>query len=202
MLRKASREVILLQILIIFVAPIFALYYGFIDSHAKFFLLGFSALIIYSIINREKWDYHDLGLRVDNIKSAWPYYTIITLLMIITLFILEHFLSVNHVNTTQMVLQRLIFFIPISVLQEFAFSVFLLKRLQLLFGRSSLIIFINALVFTFIHIIYPLMPVVAIFLFISSVVSSIVYLYKPNFLLVSISHCVANITAVLLGFFV
>lgn len=202
MLRNASREVVLTQILIIFVAPIFALYYGFIDIHAKFFLLGFSALIIYSIINREKWDYHDLGLRVDNIRSAWPYYTIITLLLVLTLFILEYFLAINQLNTAEVILRRLIFFIPMSVLQEFAFSVFLLKRLQLLFGHRFLIIFINALVFTFIHIIYPMPPAVAVFLFISSVVSSVVYIYKPNFLLVSISHCVANITAVLLGFFV
>ncbi len=202
MLRKVSRELILIQILIIFVAPIFALYYGFIDMHAKFFLLGFSALIIYSIINREKWNYYDLGLRTDNIKSSWPYYAIITLLSLITLFILESFLGINQVNTKEVILQRLVFFIPMSVLQEFAFSVFLLKRLQLLFGHRFLIVFINALVFTFIHIIYPLPPALVIFTFIGSVFASIVYLYRPNFLLVSIYHSIANITAVLLGFFV
>ncbi|MFM7088641.1 MAG: CPBP family intramembrane glutamic endopeptidase [Candidatus Paceibacterota bacterium] len=202
MIKRPSREIVLLQILVIFIVPIFLLYYNILDIDARFFLLAFSALVMYSIIRRERWNYRDLGLRVDNIKSALPYYLSATLLFIGILFVLDSVLNINPNNTPTVIAQRLLLFIPVSVFQEFAFSVFLLKRLQFLFGRSFLMVFINATIFTYIHIIYDLPPAAAIFLFVGSVIASIVYLRKPNFLLVSIAHSLANITAVLLGFFV
>ena len=202
MIRRPSREIVLLQILAIFILPVFLLYYDLVAKEARFFFLGFSGLVIYNIIRRERWNYYDLGLRVDNIKSALPYYAGMTAISIGTLFLLKNVLGIHPANTPSIILQRLILFIPMSVFQEFAFSVFLLKRLQFLFGRRFLIVFINATVFTFIHIIYDLPPGAAVFLFVGSIVGSLIYLHKPNFLLVSVAHSLANITAVLLGFFV
>jgi len=202
MLRHPGRLIVLVQIILIFILPIFLLYYGLISNEAKFFLLAASSLIIYSIIRVEKWDHADLGLRVDNIKSGWPYYAASALLLMVALFMFEYYFSINNVLTTRTIIQRLLFFIPMSVFQEFAFSVFLLKRLTILLNKKSLVILGGALVFSFMHVIYDVPPTVLVFSFFGAMLSSAVYLYKPNFLLVCIGHSAVNVTAVMLGFFV
>ncbi|HEY4478095.1 MAG TPA: CPBP family glutamic-type intramembrane protease [Candidatus Paceibacterota bacterium] len=202
MLSHPGRSIVLTQIVFIFILPILLLYFGVISQEAKFFLLAASSLIIYSIVRVEKWTHHDLGLRTDNIKSGWPYYAASSLLLIVALLMFDHYFVTSNTLTLRTIIQRLVFFIPMSVFQEFAFSVFLLQRLAILLNKKSLVILASALVFSFMHIIYDVPPLVIVFSFFGSMLSSMVYLYKPNFLLVCIAHSAVNITAVMLGFFI
>lgn len=118
-------------------------------------LLAISALFIYGIITREKWNYEEMGLRHDNFKKAIPFYLFFTIIGIILLFLISHKLNIPSLKDKSYIIQTWIFFIPISVFQEFAFRSFLISRLKILYTNNLVIILINAILFTLIHIIYP-----------------------------------------------
>jgi len=189
------------QILIIFVLPVFLLYFNILPISFRMVLLAVSALFIYGIIRKEEWTHEEMGLRSDNFKRGIPFYFVFTLIGVAMLLFLANKLGMPDIDTRNYVIRSWIFFIPISFFQEFAFRSFLIPRLKMLYSNKYLIVFLNAVFFTLIHVIYPNLGIGLPIAFVSGVFFAWLYLKYPNLLLVSISHSILNILAVLLGFF-
>lgn len=197
-----SKRLIIAQIFIVFVLPILLLYFHIIPRDYRMLLLVLSSLLIYGIIHRESWSHADLGLRLDNLKKSLPLYTLFTLLGVLLFFLIAEFFHIKHIESIKDILIKLVYFIPISFFQEFAYRAFLMPRLSSVFRSNFLIILLNAFLFTLLHIIYKDLVLIIPISFIGGLYFAWIYKKYPNLLLISISHAILNITAVLLGFFV
>ncbi len=197
-----SKRLILVQIFIIFVLPVFLLYFHILPVSWRFVMLAISSLVIYGIIRKEEWSFEEMGVRHDNFKKSLPFYFSFVVVGIIALFLIDHKLNMPDIDTKKYIIHTWIFFIPISFFQEFAFRSFLIPRLEKLYSNKYLIILFNAILFTLLHIIFPNLGIGLPIAFVSGIFFALLYLKYPNLVLISIAHSVLNIVAVLLGFFV
>lgn len=196
-----SKKIIWAQIFIIFILPVFILYFKILPLNWRIVLLTVSAIFIYGIIHHEKWTHEEMGLHLNNFKKALPFYLSFTIIAFCFLFLIAWKFNIPDIDTRIFIIKSWAFFIPVSLFQEFAFRSFLIPRLKAIFSDKITIILVNAVLFTLIHIIYPNLGVGLPLAFISGIFFAWLYLKYPNFLLISISHAILNITAVLLGFF-
>jgi len=164
--------------------------------------LAISALVIYGIIRREEWTYDEMGIRYDNFKKALPFYLVFVIVGALTLFFLDYKLTMPDIDTSSSLARTWIFFIPVSFFQEFAFRSFLIPMLKKLYDNKYIVILINAILFTLIHIIFPNLGIGLPLAFVSGIFFAWLYIKYPNLILISLAHSVLNIIAVLLGFFV
>lgn len=202
MVNIPSKKIILAQIFIIFILPVFLIYFNIISISWRIVLLAACSLIIYGIITREKWSYEEMGIHHDNFKKAIPFYLFFIIIGAFALFFLDYKLHMPDIDTPSHILRTWIFFIPISVFQEFAFRSFLIPRLKELYNNNYIIILFNAVLFTLLHIIFPNLGIGLPLAFVSGIFFAWLYIKYPNLILISIAHSVLNIIAVLLGFFV
>ncbi|HPS21697.1 MAG TPA: type II CAAX endopeptidase family protein [Candidatus Paceibacterota bacterium] len=200
-MKLPSKRLVLTQIFLIFILPVALLYFKILPSDWRMILLLICSIFIYGIIRHERWTHVDMGLRHDNFKKAVPFYFVFTLLGVLALVIIQHKLGLQNLNTKEFFIRTWAFFIPVSFFQEFAFRAFLIPRLQYLYNNKVTVILVNAILFTLIHIIYPNLGVGLIVAFVSGIFFAWLYQKYPNLLLVSTSHAVLNLLAVLLGFF-
>lgn len=201
-MKLPSKKLMLVQIFLIFVLPVFLIYFNILPVSWRMILLGISALVIYGIIRKEEWSYEDMGLHHHNFNEAWWVYLSFTLLGVFVLFILHDIFNMPDISSKTFIILTCTFFIPISFFQEFVFRVFLMPRLKAIYKNDLFVIFINTILFTLMHIIYSGWVVILPLVFLSGILFAWLYLKYPNMVLVSITHAVLNITAVLLGFFV
>ena len=198
-----SKRLMLTQIFVIFVLPVFLLYFHIISTNYRIVFLAISALFIYGIIRHEKWTHEEMWIRHDNFKKAIPFYLLFTVLSLGTLFIISRNVNMPmNVFTKMFYFKTFLFFLPSSFFQEFAFRSFLMPRLKHIFSSNFTIIFVNAILFTLMHIIYSSWGLLMPILFVSGIFFAWLYLKYPNLILISIAHSFLNVTAVLLGFFV
>jgi membrane protease YdiL (CAAX protease family) len=165
-------------------------------------LLLVCSLIIYGVISREQWSFEDMGLHNNNFKKALPFYASFAFFGVLILFFISYQMKIEDIDSKIFFIKTFAFFIPISLFQEFAFRAFLIPRLKMIYKNEFFIIFFNAILFTLIHIIYPNWGVGLPLAFFSGVFFAWLYIKYPNLVLISITHAILNITAVLLGFFV
>jgi membrane protease YdiL (CAAX protease family) len=199
---RPSKKIILAQIFLIFILPVFLIYFKILPSFGwKMALILSSSLMVYGILKKEKWSFTDMGIRSDNFKKALPFYLVFTILGILVLFFINSLSSLTPITEKNLLIRTWIFFLPISFFQEFAFRSFLIPRLKELYTNKYRVIFLNSILFTFIHIIYANLKVVLPLTFLSGILFAWLYYKYPNLVLISISHSILNLTAVLLGFF-
>jgi len=201
MYNKPSKRLIIAQIFLIFVLPVLVLYFKILPADWRVVILAVSSLFIYGIIRHEHWTHEDMGIRHDNFWKAFPFYLFFTIISIGVLFLLDHKIGAPDINTKIFFIKTFIFFLPVSFFQEFAFRSFLMPRLKEIFKNNYVIIFSNAALFTAIHIIYPNLGISLPIAFVSGIFFAWLYLKYPNLLLISLSHAILNVTALLLGFF-
>ena len=197
-----SKRLILVQIFIVFILPVFLIYFNILPVSWRMILLLVCSLVIYGIISREEWSLKDLGMHHHNFKKAFPFYASFTFLGVLILLFISHQMKIEDIDSKIFFIKTFAFFIPISLFQEFAFRAFLIPRLKMIYKNELFIIFFNAILFTLIHIIYPNWGVGLPLAFFSGIFFAWLYVKYPNLILVSITHAILNITAVLLGFFV
>ena len=197
-----SKRLILTQIFLIFILPVFLIYFNILPVSWRMILLAVCSLVIYGIIMRENWTYENMGLHHHNFKKALPFYLSFALLGILTLFFINHETNTPDIESKIFFIRTFAFFIPISFFQEFAFRSFLIPRLKAIYKNNLFVVFINAILFALIHIIYPNWGIGLPLAFFSGIFFAWLYIKYPNLVLVSLTHIILNITAVLLGFFV
>ena len=199
---KPSRKIIVAQIFVIFVLPVLLLYFHILSTNWRMILLAVSALLIYGVIRKENWTHSQMGLRHDNLRKSLPYYLLFTAVGIGALFFLEYLCNIPDVESKNYIIKTWLFFIPVSFFQEFAFRSFLIPRLKELYDNNFVIILVNAVLFTLMHIIYPNLGIGLPLAFVSGIFFAWLYIKYPNLVLITLAHSALNITAVLLGFFV
>ena len=201
---KHEKELVLAQILYIYIIPILLLYYKILPGQFRIILLFGVALMLYGIVRHAKWTYADLEIRKNFMKDIIPY-TIFTIVSIGVIVSVSKFASSpnssNYYEWWEDV-RFLLLFIPISVLQELIFRGVLMHMLRRAFTNVPFIIILNASLFALIHIIYLNAALVMPLTFIGGVGFAWMYYKYPNLILISISHTILNFVAMILGFFV
>ena len=201
MTKIPPRKIIIAQIFLIFVLPVLLLYFKVLPTSWRIILLALNALFLYGIITREHWTQAEMGIHLHNVKKSLPFYLFFTVLGVVALLLIDHKMNLPDLDTRSLIVRTWIFFVPISFFQEFAFRAFLIPRLKEVYKNIYIIILINATLFTLMHIIYPNLGIGLPIAFVSGVFFAWLYLKHPNLLLITISHSILNIFAVLLGFF-
>ncbi len=199
-----DKELVLVQILYIFILPILLLYYGVISGDYRIVLLVSVTALLFGIIHHAHWTHQDLGIKKDFLKDLIPYtlFTIVGVVFILYLgSILPTSRPIEQYKWWEDV-RFLLLFIPISVLQEVIFRGVLMHMLLRAFHNIPFIIIVNASLFALIHIIYLNVNIVLPITFIGGIGFALMYYKYPNLIMISISHTILNFTAMILGFFV
>jgi len=196
-----SKKIILAQTFIIFVLPIFLLYFHILPMNWRFILLAVSSLLIYGIIKRENWSFEEMGVRHDNFRKSFPFYFGFTLIGFVALFLIANKMHFPDNDTPSFLIKTWVFFLPVSFFQEFAFRSFLIPRLKEIYKKKYIILLVNAILFALMHIIYPNAGIILPLTFVSGILFAWLYYKYPNLIFVSVSHSILNVTAMLLGFF-
>ncbi len=184
----------LLQIIILFVLPVALLYFGIIPIKYRMLALCSVMVLILSVVAEERWTLKDLGISIDGISQAMIAYTIFTVIGIYAISAFAKFLNRKPPNISwkNEYFPILLVHIAISVLQEFGFRGFLMLKLEAIFISPTIVILVNALLFSFSHIIYPNKKVVLSATFVGGLGFAGIYYLFPNLILVSVSHVILN----------
>lgn len=201
---RQEKELVLAQILYLYIIPTLLLYYGIIPPHFRIVLLFVVSLLMYGIIKRAKWTYNDLAIKKDFMKDVVPYaiFTVVGVCVLLWLSSVVPFLEGNYKHGWWKDIRFLLLFIPISVLQEIIFRGILMRLLRRAFSDRFFIFTLNASLFALIHIIYDNSLFILPLTFFGGLGFAWIYYRYPNLILVSISHTILNFIAMILGFFV
>lgn len=192
----------LYQVFMIFVVPVALLYFGVIPIEWRFFVLAFCALMIYGIVRKEKWSMEMLGIKDFHTEKELYPYVFLAVTGILFIIGLAKILGMPPTISTDNSLHLFLLFIPVSAFQQFAYQGFLMPILNRVYKSKVRIVFVSALLFTFLHIIYPDAFVNLPLAFIGGIGFSMMYMRYPNLILISIVHAIFNFTAILYGFFI
>lgn len=196
-----KEELVLVQVFYLFIVPVLLLYFNIIPVSLRLWLFLFIALLLLGIIYRSKWTYADIGLN-RNWKKYWLQYAFFTTGGILFLYwlavIVPHDPFLNWWENKRF----LLLFIPISLMQEVLFRGILMKMLLEAFKKVEIAIFINAVVFSVLHIIYLNSTFVLPLTFLGGIAFAWMYVKYKNLILISISHTIFNFVAMILGFFI
>ena len=196
-----ERHMAMYQVFLVFILPIALLYSNIIGKDWRILMLLFLTVVIYGIIRREGWHQESLGVHLHNFwKCAGPY-ALFTVIGVGLLLLLAWYLGYQTLTEFWKSPHFLFLFLPISFFQEFAYRGFLMPLLGKIFKKDNTIIIVNALLFSFLHIIYPHPEIMLPVAFVGGVAFAWIYRKYPNLLAVSIAHSILNYVAVLLGFF-
>lgn len=198
----SKEQIVLGQIFLIFIAPVLLIYYGFIPRESRMIVLIVVSLFVYSIILKEKWSNSELGFVKNNFKKYLIPYLVFMIVGVFTIILYARNFDMQIQDLWWTKPHFLFLFIFVSFLQEFAYRGFLIPKLKMIFTDRLGVVFINALLFTLLHIIFPIPQVMLPLAFIGGLVFSVLYIKYPDLILVSIAHSVLNFVAVLYGFFV
>ncbi len=189
------------QIILIYIAPIVLLYYRILPADFRMIVLGVMCLLIYGIMQREHLDLSHIGLTVPLKKYFKPYF-LWTLLG--ALFIIGYSVMFNF--SPQALWWRnphfWYLFALVSFFQEFAYRGFLPILLKRVTKSPIVEIFLNALLFTLLHVLFPHLFIALPLAFLGGLFFSMLYHFYPDLILVSISHAILNFLTVMFGFFV
>jgi len=198
---KTQKELVLVQIVFLYVIPVLLLYFGLVSDNLRVLMLLGVVSLLFGIVKHAKWTYADLGITRDFIKDIIPH-------ILFTVGGVGFLIWLSRVVPHEPFLEWwesvrfLLLFIPISVLQEILFRGILMNFLRKAFTSPIFIIALNATVFAFMHVIYLNSTFVLPFTFIAGVGFAWMYYQYKNLVLISISHTILNFVAVALGFFV
>lgn len=198
---KREKEIVLAQILFLYVLPVLLLYFGLISDNLRVVMLLGVVLLLLGIIKYANWTYSDMGITRDFMKDIFPH-ILFTVGGVGFLIWLSQVVPHDPFLEWWESLRFLLLFIPISVLQEILFRGILMNFLRKAFTSPIFIIVLNAAVFAFMHVIYLNSTFVLPFTFIAGVGFAWMYYQYKNLVLISISHTMLNFVAVVLGFFV
>ncbi len=197
---RSEKELVWVQILYLYILPILLLYYKIIPGNMRLFMLFSITLVQLGIIHRAKWTFRDVGIFGDFLKD-WKVYTLFTLCGVLFLYYFNYIFPHEPFDGWYKNTKFLLFFIPISIVQEVVFRGVLMNMLKKAFNNKFFIILLNASIFALIHIIYLHASFILPLTFIGGIAFSWIYYKYPNLILVSISHCILNFMAMILGFF-
>lgn len=198
---KKEKELVIVQILYLYVIPTLLLYFKILPGNFRFLMLFGVALLLYGIVKRAHWTYTDLGIKRDFMKDIIPY-TLFTIGGVFFLIWLAQIVPHSPFLNWWVNIKFLLLFIPISILQEIIFRGVLMNMLERTFTSAIFIITLNAAVFAMMHVIYLNSVFVLPMTFMAGIGFAWMYYQYKNLTLISISHTILNFVAMILGFFI
>ncbi len=166
----------------------------------RLWLLGLIVAAVLIIVKVGDWSLFELGIRTDNFReSFWPY-TVFTLVGLATIALSAQELGRKPDANWRKDKHFLGLFIPISIAQVFLYRSFLIPVLNDILPVAWFVIGAHALLFMYLHIIYPNPKVNLLLALIGGAGFGAMYYYFPNFYLASLSHMALNFIAVYYGF--
>ena len=198
---KKEKELVWLQILYLFIAPVLLLYYKVLPGDFRFIMLFGVALLLYGVVKYNHWTSSDLGIK-KNFMEDFSSYFIFTIGSILFLVWLSKIAPHTPFLKWWENIRFLVLFIPISVLQEIIFRGVLMNMLNRAFSNPIFIIVLNASLFAMMHVIYLNSVFVLPMTFIAGIGFAWMYYKYRNLILISASHTILNFIAMILGFFV
>jgi membrane protease YdiL (CAAX protease family) len=198
---QQDKELVLYQIFFIFILPIALLVFGVVPVGWRMLVLCVAMLFMYGVIQKEKISDATMGLSKSTFRKSIIPYTLFTIAGILIFITLSNELGINPRIIWWQHAHFLFLFLPVSLLQEIAYRGFLFPKLRALSHKWWVVIGANTVLFTFLHIIYPMPGIMLPVAFFSGLALSLMYRYYPNLILISLAHAVLNFIAVLHGFF-
>lgn len=190
----------LLEVFLISIVPISLIKFRIVPSKFRLIiLLGVFTSLVGSLYF-QNISLGDLGASNRNFSYAVLPYLYATLISVLILIITSKIRKNKKANKWYENPHFLFLFIPISLAQQLLFQGFILLKLVAVLPQSVAII-ITALIFGYMHTIYPKPFFSMILGTLAGLLFATLYLNYPNFILVSLMHSILNFTAVYLGFF-
>lgn len=193
---------ILLQIILLFIAPVFIIRYHIIHPKNRivlFFAIPFAAFVIMLV---ERWSLANIGLRTDTLIPALLPYTLFTIASAIGIILYAKALKRKP---QQQIWKHWHFqyggFLILAFLQQFLFQGFLMHQLQKLAFSPLLIVIITTFLFVFIHSIYTDFREGLPLAIIGGAAFALLYLAYQNLIVATLSHTVLNFIAARYRFF-
>lgn len=200
-IRTGKRE-LFVQILLVFIVPIALVHFDVISISSRILLLVSLVLALFLILWKEGWKPHMLGLERGNTRSSILPYTIFTLLGVGLIISFGHLVGQTELVRWWTHKHFLYMFLVVSLFQELAYRAYLIPALSKLTSVPIYVIGTNALLFMYLHTIFP-NPLVGLPLaFVGGIGFAFMYMRYPNIVLIVMSHAVLNFFAVLYGFYV
>lgn len=195
-----KKAIALLQIILLFVVPVLLIYFDVLPVEHRFVILTVSSLIMLGILLKERWTLESLGIRLDNLKNSLIPYFLFTITVVAVIIVLTQ-LTGREVQESWWLNPHFIYFIlPVSIFQEFAYRSFLMPKLKLFSKSPTVVIGLNALLFGFMHIIFPDAALTFLLTFLLGLGFAGLYYRYPNLIAISASHFIINFFAVLFCF--
>lgn len=199
---KRSEDWFFLELVFLFLMPPVAFYLVDMKNHLHLVVFLFSFILLLSIIIREKMSFSELGMTRKNLVKGFVPYVLFTIAGVLGIKMFAREFGFEPYQNWWSNSLFLALFIPISVMQEFAYRSFLMPGLKKVFTDATTVILVNAGLFTILHLFYPEPALVLPLAFAGGLGFATLYYLYPNFWLVSAAHIVLNFYAVSSGFFV
>jgi membrane protease YdiL (CAAX protease family) len=186
---------------ILFVLPVVLWYFKVIPFRYRFHTFAIIGACTVAIVLAKGWSVSTLGLQGNAVRSYAVPYLLFTLLAGVAVYLIAKLLKRPGTERWWRMGHFLYGFTLFSALQEFVFRGFLIPELQSITSVAWLVILVNALLFTWMHIIYSDDAKALLMIFVGGIGFAAIYVSFPSLVLVSISHMVLNFIAVYFGFF-
>ena len=199
---KTPKRELLAQMFVVFIVPILAIYYGFVPATYRIWVLGIVMTLFVLLLIQEKWTRGMLGLGKLQIKKYLLPYALFTIVAVLVTSYYGERIGREELSAWWTHSHFLYKFFLVSLFQEVGYRAYLIPALGKLISKPALVVTINALLFTFLHIIFP-SPLLGLPLaFVGGIGFALMYMRYPSLILIIISHSIINFCVVLFGFFV
>ena len=198
---KNNAYYIFFEIVFIFISPVAILYFGLVPVTYRLWILALYAVFALIIVIKKHWSLSEFGFGFENFRKEILPYIIFTLAGVVVLYSYILFLHRERIGWTEAT-PLFILFLPISFLQEFLYRAFLIRELKRLFTSILSVVLVNVFLFTLLHVIYSDLYLVLPLAFVSGIGFAVMYYKYPNIWLISLSHAILNILAVLYSLFI
>lgn len=189
------------KIAVLLILPVVLIQLGLIPVKYRMWLLGLVTIAAVLFVQIEDLSLIELGIRVDNLAEAfWPY-VIFTAAGVATISLTAQELGRKPTGEWRKDPHFLGLFIPISVAQVFLYRSFLMPLLHEVWPHRWFVIIGHAVLFTYLHIIYPDPKHNLPLALLGGLGFGAMYYFYPNFYLAALSHMALNFAAVYYGFF-
>ena len=179
--------------------PILMLAYGVIPKEASHGILVAMSLIMVAYAISKPISLAELGFRKDNLRAALLYQGILTFVFIIALFAINRSGLIQPKYFEESAIFYLFYIFLSAPLQEFVFRSLMFRELNIFFKKDWFKVLLSAAIFSFAHYAYRDVSVLGL-TFVAGLFWGFIYLKKPNFWAVAISHAIVGAVTVFLGY--
>jgi len=191
-----------LQVVALYVLPMLLIVTDAVPAAYRYWLFGIGMAIPLLEMIVGRWLPRRIGLRVDTLMPYFLPYLAFTTVLTVGLLLLAQLLGkVPAGHSLDWWNPSLILTITVlSFLQEVCFRGYLLEKLAIVFDQVSLRVLVNALLFAWMHVIYPDPLFSMAITFVAGLGFAAMYVAYPNMWLVAGSHAVLNCVGTLYCF--